>query len=246
MKPVQRRRLSYDVLNHEHFSMMKRIQQSTHLLLASLVFVALTLSGCASMNQTEKGAATGAGAGAVVGGVVGKVTGKGTAKGAIIGAMLGGAAGAIIGNQMDKQAEELEDELEGAEVERVGEGIQVTFESGILFGFDSSSLTPDARASLNQLAQSLNQYDNTELLVIGHTDSKGSDDYNQQLSERRANAAASYLVSQGVAPNRITTLGKGETEAIATNETEAGRAQNRRVEVAIFADDTFRQQADGG
>ncbi|MEM1097054.1 MAG: OmpA family protein [Bacteroidota bacterium] len=225
---------------------MKRIRQSTHLLLASLVFFALTLSGCASLSQTEKGAAVGLGAGAAVGGAIGKATGKGTAKGAIIGAMLGGAAGAIIGNQMDKQAEELEDELEGAEIERVGEGIQVTFESGILFGFDSSALTPDARASLNQLALSLNQYDNTELIVVGHTDAKGSDAYNQQLSQRRADAAASYLMSQGVAPNRITTLGKGETEPIATNDTDFGRSQNRRVEVAIFADDTFRQQADGG
>ncbi|MEM6646736.1 MAG: OmpA family protein [Bacteroidota bacterium] len=225
--------------------MMKQIRQSTHLLLASLVFVALTLSGCASMSQTEKGAAVGLGAGAAVGGAIAKATGKGTAKGAIIGAMLGGAAGAIIGNQMDKQAEELEDELEGAEVERVGEGIQVTFESGILFGFDSSSLTPDARASLNQLALSLNQYDNTELVVIGHTDAKGGDDYNQQLSQRRANSAASYLMSQGVSPSRITTLGKGETEPIATNDTDFGRSQNRRVEVAIFADDTFRDQADG-
>lgn len=200
-----------------------------------------TTAGCASMSNTEKGAAAGAGAGAVVGGAIGKAAGS-TAKGAIIGAVVGGTAGAIIGRQMDKQAEELEDDLEGAQVERVGEGIQVTFDNAILFGFDSSELSTNARQNLGDLASSLQKYPNTDVVIVGHTDSKGTDDYNQRLSERRANSAAQYLLSQGIAPGRITTLGKGEAEPVASNDSDYGRAQNRRVEVAIFASEEYRDQ----
>lgn len=220
------------------------IQRHTTLLILILFVGGLSLSGCASLSNTEKGAAAGAGTGAVVGGVIGNAAGS-TAKGAIIGAVLGGAAGAIIGQQMDKQAADLEEELEGAEIERVGEGIQITFDSGILFGFDSAELRPDARENLTTLAQSLNDYPNTDVTVIGHTDSKGSDAYNQGLSERRAGSASDFLTAQGISASRITTLGKGESEPVADNETEAGRAQNRRVEIAIYASEDYREEVSG-
>ncbi len=214
-----------------------------HLVHISIRFLSLTtllLAGCATKTQT--GAVVGAAGGAVAGGVIGKVAGS-TAKGAIIGAVVGGAAGAIIGSQMDKQAQELEQNIKGATVERVGEGIQVTFASGLLFDFDSDVVRPEAQTNLRELAISLEKYSGSNLLIIGHTDQLGSEDYNQRLSERRANAAATYLISQGVSGSRLATRGLGETEPIATNETEAGRQTNRRVEVAIFASEEARAAA---
>lgn len=209
--------------------------------LALLLLGGTVLTGCSSLSRTEKGAAIGAGAGTVVGGAIGKVAGS-TTKGAIAGAIVGGAAGAIIGQQMDKQAQELEQDLEGATVERVGEGIQVTFDSAILFGFDSAELSPAARQNLRNLAQSLQEYPNTEALIAGHTDATGAESYNQGLSERRARSAGTYLISQGVQPSRITTIGKGELEPVATNDSAYGREQNRRVEVAIFASEEYRDE----
>jgi len=200
---------------------------------------ATALTGCATKTQT--GAVVGAAGGAVAGGVIGKVAGS-TAKGAIIGAVVGGAAGAIIGRQMDKQAKELEQNIKGAKVERVGEGIQVTFESGLLYDFDSDAVKPDARTNLRELAVSLEKYPDSDLLIVGHTDQVGSADYNQRLSERRASAAAGYLVSQGVSRSRVATRGLGETEPVQPNDTEAGRAANRRVEVAIFASKEYREK----
>ncbi len=200
------------------------------------------LWGCTSLNNTGKGAVIGAGAGAVLGGVIA----DNTARGAIIGAAVGGAAGAIIGAQMDKQAEELEEDLPGAEVERVGEGIQITFDSAILFDFDAADLRPVARENLSNLAASLQKYPETEVTIIGHTDARGSTEYNQRLSERRAEAAAGYLIRKGVPPGRVHTFGVGETEPVATNDTEAGRQQNRRVEVAIYASESYRRQLEAG
>jgi outer membrane protein OmpA-like peptidoglycan-associated protein len=209
----------------------------------ALVCLGLTLAGCANMSNTEKGAAVGAGAGAAVGGAIGKAVG-GTVKGAIAGAIVGGTAGAIIGQQMDKQAEELEGELEDAEVQRAGEGIIVTFDSGILFDFDSAALRTEARTNLRNLAESLEDYGNTDIMIVGHTDSVGSDDYNYTLSERRANSAAEYLISLGVTPSRITKMGKGETEPIAANDSDTGRQENRRVEVAIYASEEYREEVE--
>jgi len=206
-----------------------------------IVFLAfLFLAGCATKTQT--GAVVGAAGGAVVGGVIGKVGGS-TAKGAIIGAVVGGAAGAIIGAQMDQQASELEQSIKGAKVERVGEGIQVTFESGLLYDFDSDVVRPEAKTNLRQLAASLDKYPGSNLLILGHTDPLGSSAYNLALSGRRANSAARYLRSQGVSGTRTATRGLGETEPIASNETEAGRRANRRVEVAIFASQEARAAA---
>ena len=201
---------------------------------------AASLGGCAKKWQT--GAVVGTAGGAVVGGVIGKVAGS-TAKGAIIGAVVGGVAGGIIGAQMDKQAKELEQNIKGAKVERVGEGIQVTFASGLLYDFDSDVVKPEARTNLKELANSLDKYPGTDLMIIGHTDQVGSLDYNQHLSERRSSAAATYLTSQGVNGSRISTRGLGETEPIATNDTEAGRATNRRVEVAIYASKAMQADA---
>jgi outer membrane protein OmpA-like peptidoglycan-associated protein len=198
------------------------------------------LPGCATKTQT--GVAVGAAGGAVVGGVIGKVAGS-TAKGAIIGAVVGGAAGAIIGAQMDKQAKELEQNIKGAKVERVGEGIQVTFESGLLYDFDSDVVKPEAKTNLRELANSLDKYPNTDLMIVGHTDAVGTQTYNQGLSERRSRSAATYLISQGVNGARIATRGLGETEPVASNDTEAGRAANRRIEVAIFASKEARAAA---
>jgi outer membrane protein OmpA-like peptidoglycan-associated protein len=202
----------------------------------ALVLAALVpLTGCASMTGTQKGAVIGAGAGGAVGAAVGKATGS-TARGAIIGAAIGGVAGAVIGRQMDKQADELEGDLENATVERYGEGLLITFASGLLFDFDSDVIMGNARANLTDLANSLRQYPNTEVLIVGHTDATGTDSYNMDLSYRRSNAARSFLISQGIPADRIRVEGRGETEPVGTD------AQNRRVEVAIFADEETREQ----
>lgn len=213
-------------------------------LLHGALLLALTLSsvGCASLNRKEKGAAIGAAAGAAVGGVIGNNTGS-TARGAIIGAVVGGAAGAIIGHQMDQQAKELKLQIPGAVVERVGEGIQVTFASGLLFDFDSDAIRADAGANLSALANSLQKYPNTDVLIVGHTDALGSAEYNQALSSRRAESAAQYLASKGVSMSRSRVSGRGELEPLATNETEAGRQLNRRIEVAIYANEKARTAA---
>ena len=210
---------------------------------AGALLAALAMASCASWGKTEKGAAIGVAGGAVVGGAIGAATGS-TARGAIIGAAVGGAAGAIIGHKMDQQAAELARELPpGAKVSRVGEGIAVSFENGILFPFDSASLKPEARDNLRNLARSLHDNARTDVLIVGHTDSTGGDAYNEDLSRRRASAAASYLSGQGVGRGRLRTEGRGESEPIASNADESGREQNRRVEVAIYADEQWREEA---
>lgn len=219
--------------------------RSSRTLGALFIAGSVVLSACAGMSQKQRGAVIGATAGAAVGGVIGNQTGS-TARGAIIGAVLGGAAGAVIGHQMDQQAKELEQSIPGATVQRVGEGIAVTFASGILFPFNSTEILPDGRTNLQQLANSLEKYPNSDILIVGHTDSVGTDAYNQDLSQRRAAAASSYLQSLGVPASRLHAVGKGETEPIQPNDTEAGRAQNRRVEVAIYASEAYRNQVKAG
>ena len=212
------------------------------LLLIPALATVVSASGCASLNKKETGAIVGAASGAAVGGMVGRANGS-TAKGAIIGAVVGGAAGAIIGHQMDQQAKQLEQNIPGAVVERVGEGLQVTFASGLLFDVDSDVLRDAARKNLSTLAQSLEKYPNTDLMIVGHTDATGSDAHNMTLSERRAASAANYLASQGVTRTRLRSTGRGEAEPVAQNDTEANRQRNRRVEVAIFANEQFKSQA---
>ncbi|WP_069131169.1 OmpA family protein [Rhodohalobacter halophilus] len=205
-----------------------------------LVILASTLiiSGCSNWSNTARGAVIGTGGGAAVGAVVGKTLGN-TAAGAIAGAAVGGTVGAIIGRNMDRKAEELERELDGVTVQRVEEGIALSFDSGLLFGFDSSELRQASRENLRKLARIMGEDDDTNLMIVGHTDSTGDENYNQRLSERRAQSAASYLIEQGIASSRVQIEGRGETEPIADNETEAGRQENRRVEVAIFASDEY-------
>lgn len=207
------------------------------------VSIAIGLSACAILGKKrEQGAVIGAGAGGVIGAVVGNQTGS-TARGAIIGAVVGGTAGAIIGHQMDQQAKELKQNIAGATVERVGEGIQVTFASGLLYDTDSDHIRADAATNLRSLAASLGAYPNTDLLIVGHTDSTGTSAYNQLLSERRARAASDYLVDQGVSAGRMRTSGRGEAEPVTSNSTDAGRQSNRRVEVAIYANAAARTAA---
>lgn len=205
------------------------------------VLSGLLLSACSSWNRTTQGAVIGTGAGAAVGAVVGKTLGN-TAAGAIAGAAVGGATGAIIGRSMDRKAQELADELDDVTVQRVEEGIAVSFDSGLLFDFDSATLKTNARENLRKLAEIMNDDQDTDLLVVGHTDSVGDESYNLRLSERRAQSAANFLVSQGIASSRIQMEGRGLYEPIADNDTEAGRQENRRVEIAMFANDNYVQR----
>jgi outer membrane protein OmpA-like peptidoglycan-associated protein len=202
------------------------------------IFLAATmiLSGCASMNKTQKGAVIGTAAGAGVGTVIGKVSGN-TALGAVIGAAVGGTTGAIIGHKMDKQAEEIRNSVPDAKVERVGEGIVVEFNSNILFGFNQSNLSSEAKTNLDKLVTILNSNPDTNIEIQGHTDDKGSDTYNMTLSEKRAKAVSDHLISKAIATSRVTTKGFGESVPKADNSTEEGRAQNRRVEFLITANE---------
>ncbi len=195
---------------------------------------------CATKAQT--GAIVGAGGGAVVGAIIGKATGS-TAAGAIIGAAVGGAAGAIIGDYMDRQAAEMQRDLEGARIERVGEGIKITFAGGLLFDVDRADLRPEAQANLVKLTKILQKYGDTNVLVEGHTDATGAEGYNMDLSLRRSSSVATFLGIQGVARGRLSAVGYGELQPIATNETADGRQLNRRVEVAIWANDDLKAAA---
>ncbi|WP_439880365.1 OmpA family protein [Pontibacter sp. MBLB2868] len=218
--------------------------------LSIIAIIAVLLSSCASgsgggMSKTAKGGIIGAGSGAVVGGVIGRAAGS-TATGAIIGAAVGGTAGALIGRKMDKQAEELQRDLEGAQVERVGEGIKITFDSGILYPINSAELQPGAKTEIAQLAATLKKYPDTNIVIEGHTDNTGSTQINQPLSERRAQSVADYLATMGVDRSRMTTQGYADTQPVADNSTAAGRAQNRRVEIAIFANEKMKKAAERG
>jgi outer membrane protein OmpA-like peptidoglycan-associated protein len=210
------------------------------LLIAAMVF---GLFGCASMTKKDMGILIGGAGGAAIGAAIGDAAGN-TAVGAILGAVVGGAAGGIIGNYMDEQAAELERDLEGAKIERVGEGIKITFQSGILFDVDKSDLKAEAQENISQLAVILNKYEDTNILLEGHTDSDGAEDYNMALSERRARAVQSYLAQREVVAQRMSVMWYGESQPIADNTTAEGKAANRRVEVAIMANDELRRAAE--
>jgi outer membrane protein OmpA-like peptidoglycan-associated protein len=215
------------------------MRKSVGVLLA--VVLLLGIISCAS-NQA-KGTIIGATTGGVVGGLIGKKAGN-TAVGAIIGAVVGGAAGAYIGHYMDKQADEMKRDISGAKIERVGEGIKITFDSGLLFDVGKATLKPASMENLKNLATILNKYKDTDILLEGHTDSDGSEEYNLNLSRSRAQSVSNYLVSLNVDPTRFTIMGYGEQQPIATNETVEGKALNRRVEVAIFANDKLKKVAE--
>lgn len=199
-------------------------------------------SSCANMSKTQKGAVIGAGAGGAIGALIGKKAGN-TAVGAIIGGAIGGTAGALIGKKMDKQAEEIERTVPNAEVIKAGEGLIVKFDSGILFDYDKADLKDVARTNIANLATSMKNNPETNITIIGHTDSDGSDAYNYSLSERRAASVKSYAQVQGIPSSRLTTLGKGETEPIADNSSATGKAQNRRVEIVIVANEAMKAEA---
>lgn len=212
-----------------------------------IVFAVVTallagLAGCGSLSSMKKGTAIGAGTGAVIGGIIGKKAGN-TAVGAILGAAIGGAAGAYIGNYMDKQAAEIERDIEGAKIERIGEGIKITFDSGILFDVDKATLQPEAMESLQKLASVLTKYEDTDILIEGHTDSTGPEEHNLELSKRRAQSVANYLTGLQVDPRRFTIVGYGESQPVSSNDTLEGRRANRRVDLAIMANEKLKDIA---
>lgn len=206
------------------------------------VAVSMIAASCSNMTRTQKGAVIGTTAGGTIGAIIGKKAGN-TAVGAIIGGAIGGTAGALIGRNMDKQAEEIKKNVPGAEVIREGEGLIVKFDSGILFDVDKADLKDAARTNIQNLATSMKNNPDTDIMIIGHTDATGSDTYNLGLSQRRAESVKSYAVANGIPNARLTTTGKGESEPIADNTTEAGKAQNRRVEIVIVANDKMKADA---
>lgn len=211
---------------------------------AVLVLVFMTTFSCKTSN-TVKGGAIGATAGGAIGGLIGHKAGN-TAVGAIVGAAVGGTAGALIGRRMDQQAEELQKDLEGATVQRVGEGILITFNEGLQFDVDSYELQSGSYDNLLELSEVLKKYENTNILVEGHTDATGDDAYNQTLSENRASTVENYLIEQGIKAGRISAVGYGEDQPLQDNSTKAGRQANRRVEVAIYANEDMKELAEEG
>jgi len=216
------------------------MKKAIFLLLSGVLL--LTISDGCAWSSKAKGGMIGAGAGGVVGGIIGHAAGN-TAVGAIIGAAVGGTAGVLIGNEMDKRAAEIRADLQGARIERIGEGIKITFDSGLLFDFDRSDLGAQAKTNIESLARILNKYPDTDILIEGDTDNSGSEDYNLELSERRAQSVANYMMGVGIPSSRISMVGLGEMNPIASNDSDYGRQQNRRVEVAIFANDKLKKAA---
>jgi len=213
-------------------------------IIAAFVMMVLLLAtvNCASWSKTAQGAVIGGAGGAILGGVIGRAAGN-TVLGAILGAAVGGAAGAIIGSYMDKQAAEIRRDLEGADVQRIGEGIKITFDSGLLFDIDKSDLRPVSRTNLADLAKILNKYADTNILIEGHTDDTGSDDHNLTLSKNRAESVAYCLATLEVASARFSKAGYGEAQPIVTNDTAENRQKNRRVDIAIMANEKLKKAA---
>lgn len=219
---------------------------------ALFISTSLVMTSCEAVknsNNQQRGTVIGTAAGAVIGGVLGNNIGKGgnAPIGAVLGGVVGGVAGNVIGRNMDKQAKEIKETLPGAEVERVGEGIKVTLKENMVnFAFNKSDLQPLAKANLDKLAEILINNPDTNINIYGYTDSKGTDEYNLSLSDRRAASVKAYLISKGIASSRMNTMGMGEASPIASNDTEAGRAQNRRVEFAITANEKMINEAQQG
>ena len=223
--------------------------------LLTAAVIMLMISGCSTAkktNKTQRGAAIGTAGEAVIGGIIGNNVGKGnTVLGAIIGGVVGGVAGGIIGNRMDRQAEKIKNEIPGAEVQRVGEGIIVTFNDknpdgskmGVYFDFDKSDITSNSKLALDKMVNIFNEYAETNILVEGHTDDKGTDNYNLTLSEKRAMAVGNYLKNNGIASSRLTIKWYGEAQPKVENTSDANRAENRRVEFGITANDKMKEAA---
>ena len=219
---------------------MKKINTKVAAIVLGGSFMFSSCTAVQNANNTQKGAGIGVVAGGVLGGLIGKGAG-----GALIGAAVGGAAGGVIGNNMDKQAQKIEQVLPGAEVVRTEEGINLILDenSKVTFDYNKASLTAVAKSNLDKLVEVFNEYPDTDLLIVGHTDNVGSQNYNLPLSQKRAQSVKDYLVSKGISSSRLTSKGKGLEEPIADNTTAEGRAQNRRVEIAITANAKMKADA---
>ena len=222
---------------------MKRVHKN---LIAILLSASLLLPSC-DTNNTQKGAGIGAVAGGVLGAVIGNNIGSknNAALGAVIGAAVGGTAGGLIGHKMDQQARDIQQSVPGATVVREGEGIKVVLgENAVRFDFDKATLTSEAQQNLDKIISTFKEYPDTNISIFGYTDSKGADDYNLGLSQRRAQAVVDYMTAHGIAASRLTSKGMGKADPIGDNATDAGRALNRRVEFAITANDKMVQDAE--
>jgi outer membrane protein OmpA-like peptidoglycan-associated protein len=218
---------------------MKKITSIT-LIFAIVLSFGISCTAIQNSNNTQKGAGIGVAAGAIVGGLIG-----GNIGGALIGAAIGGAAGGLIGNNMDKQANKIEQAVPGAEVRRVGEGIQVVFDdkSGVTFAFNSADLTADATKNLDAIAEVFIEFPDTDLMIEGHTDSVGNEGYNMNLSKKRAQSVVNYLKSKDVANSRFSVEAFGESRPRFDNATKEGQAKNRRVEIGIAANQQMIEDA---
>ncbi|MBL0355376.1 MAG: OmpA family protein [Chitinophagaceae bacterium] len=232
---------------------MKMVFGKTTFFIASVIMLCAGCDTTKKLNNKQKGAVIGAGSGAVIGGIIGNNVGNGknTALGAIIGAAVGGVAGGIIGNNMDKQAEKIKEEIPGAEVTRVGEGINVTFneknpdgsKAGVYFATNMSDVNPNSRLALDKLVKVFNAYPETNILIEGHTDNVGEAAYNETLSQKRAVSVGNYLKAASIASSRLTIKWYGEMQPKTDNGTDAAKAENRRVEFAITANDKMKEDA---
>ncbi len=232
---------------------MRQIFGKTIVMIAGVMIICAGCETTKKANNTQKGAVIGSTSGAVLGGIIGNNVGNksNTALGAIIGAVVGGVAGGIIGNKMDRQAEDIKHEIPGAEVTRVGEGINVTFsennpdgsKAGVYFATNMYDINSNSKLALDKLLKVFNAYPETNILIEGHTDDVGAEAYNESLSERRANAVGSFLKNAGIASSRLTIKWYGEMQPKVENISDANRAQNRRVEFAITANDKMKEEA---
>lgn len=232
---------------------MKQILAKTFLASAAFTLLFTACSTVKKTNNAQRGAVIGTAGGAVIGGVIGNNVGNknNSVIGAVIGGVIGGVAGGIIGNKMDKQAEKIKTEIPGAQVERVGEGIIVSFpdknpdgsKMGVYFDFNKATITSNSKIALDKLVKIFNEYPETNILVEGHTDDKGTDSYNLSLSQKRADAVGDYLKVQGIMPSRLTIKWYGEDQPKVANDTDEGRAENRRVEFGITANEKMKEEA---
>uniref|UniRef100_UPI00404AAF53 OmpA family protein n=1 Tax=Flavobacterium sp. TaxID=239 RepID=UPI00404AAF53 len=225
---------------------MKNIKNTLLLGMLGFIFLISSCTAVKNTNKTQRGAGIGVVAGTIIGGVLGNNLGKGGngAMGAVIGGVVGGVAGGVIGNKMDKQAREIEVALPGAEVERVGEGIRLVLgENAVNFDFGKSTLTATAKQNLDKLVPVFKDYADTDIKIYGYTDSKGSDEFNLNLSNERAASVKNYLSTKGLVVGRFVSVGMGEADPIADNELDTGRAKNRRVEFAIVANEKMIEDA---
>ena len=227
---------------------MKLIKKISAIALA--ITMTLTFANCEATknaNNKQKGGVIGAAGGAIIGAIIGNNVGDGNNSeiGAVIGGVIGGTAGVLIGKRMDEQAKKIETEIPGAEVERVDNGIVVTFDenSGVYFDTNKANINSKSKVTLDKLANIFMEFPDTKILVVGHTDSTGAADYNMDLSERRAKSVTSYLISDGIASSRFETLWYGETQPKYDNTTAEGRAKNRRVNVAIVPNEEMKREA---